>query len=122
MPGSHRQLERRLYVLRKTLPSVEETKAGQSPNEKQSLATFIDDHLEHEHSADEFEPLELPAGSCVLIDGFVVHESHENLSNKSRPAFTLHLVDMPEGVSWPAGNWLQPTADYQFPLLYDEQN
>lgn len=88
-----------------------------------------------------------PKGSCLLIDGLVVHRSDPNLSDKARPAYTFHIFD--QGYAhddyddddeqkilehqsktttskpkpkpkrqWDSLNWLQPTDQYSFPRLY----
>jgi len=59
-------------------------------------------------------PLEVPAGSLVLIHSAVVHFSHANSSENSRYAYSIHVVD---GTAvWDKENWLQrPTP---FPALY----
>jgi phytanoyl-CoA hydroxylase len=118
VPGSHRDLRRQRFVRKDSLATdAQSTELDRKAGSDSSLCTTVDEHLEQSYPPEAFVPLELPAGSCVLIDGFVVHESHENRSDRSRPAFTLHLVDLPEGVEWSAGNWLQPNDHYQFPLL-----
>lgn len=53
-----------------------------------------------------FVPLEVKAGSLVLIDGNLVHQSFENTSHKSRHAYSIHAVET-DGCSWAAENWLQ---------------
>jgi phytanoyl-CoA hydroxylase len=50
-------------------------------------------------------PLEVEAGSVILLHGLTPHMSHANTSPRSRHAYTLHIVD---GASaYPADNWLQ---------------
>ncbi|XP_044309129.1 phytanoyl-CoA dioxygenase domain-containing protein 1 isoform X3 [Varanus komodoensis] len=53
----------------------------------------------------------------VLIHGEVVHKSEHNYSEKSRHAYTFHLMEA-EGTTWTAENWLQPTPSLPFPPLY----
>jgi phytanoyl-CoA hydroxylase len=51
-------------------------------------------------------PLEVLAGSCVVLHGLLPHYSAPNRSAQSRQAYTLHAVD---GTShWSAQNWLRP--------------
>ena len=72
-----------------------------------------------ENGGTEFEPLddkpwpdqplkllEVPAGTLIILHGQLPHYSAANTSNRSRQAFTLHLVD--EDCHYPADNWLQP--------------
>jgi phytanoyl-CoA hydroxylase len=41
----------------------------------------------------QFIPLEMKAGSAILLHGHFLHKSEKNLSDKSREAYTFHLVD-----------------------------
>jgi phytanoyl-CoA hydroxylase len=49
--------------------------------------------------------LEVKAGTLVILHGQLPHYSAENTSNKSRQAFSLHLVD--DNCHYPKDNWLQ---------------
>jgi len=49
--------------------------------------------------------LEVPAGTMIILHGQLPHYSAANTSNRSRQAFTLHLVD--EACHYPADNWLK---------------
>lgn len=54
-------------------------------------------------------PAEVKAGTLVIFDGRAPHTSGANLSEKSRHAYTLHVID---GTShYPAENWLQRSAE-----------
>jgi phytanoyl-CoA hydroxylase len=61
-------------------------------------------------SGDATTPLEVPAGTLVIFDGRLPHASAPNRSERSRLAYTLHIV---EGrAAWSPLNWLQrPAAD-----------
>ena len=50
-------------------------------------------------------PVEAPAGSVVLFHGRAPHFSRANRSERSRHAYTLHLVDL--DAEYPPSNWLQ---------------
>lgn len=50
-------------------------------------------------------PLEAKKGTCVAINGLLPHGSHPNTSDRSRPAYTLHLID--GDAHYPSDNWLQ---------------
>ena len=66
---------------------------------------------------EEFVAAPVRKGSLVLIHGKVVHMSKANLSERSRNIYTFHLFDA--GTSeWSKENWLQPTEQLPFPLLY----
>ncbi|MDC9720850.1 MAG: phytanoyl-CoA dioxygenase family protein [Gammaproteobacteria bacterium] len=54
------------------------------------------------------ELLEVPAGTLIILHGQLPHYSAANTSDRSRQAFTLHLVD--DACDYPTDNWLQPTA------------
>jgi phytanoyl-CoA hydroxylase len=50
--------------------------------------------------------LEVPAGTLIILHGLLPHYSAANTSDKSRQAFTLHLID--DACDYPRDNWLQP--------------
>ena len=54
---------------------------------------------------EELVPLEVTKGSLILLHGLLPHRSHENRSNKSRHAYTLHVISA--NSKYPADNWLQ---------------
>lgn len=54
-------------------------------------------------------PLEVPAGTMVLLDGRLPHWSDVNRSPRSRHAYTLHCISA--AAEYPAWNWLQRPAD-----------
>uniref|UniRef100_A0A673TSP1 Phytanoyl-CoA dioxygenase domain-containing protein 1 n=1 Tax=Suricata suricatta TaxID=37032 RepID=A0A673TSP1_SURSU len=64
-----------------------------------------------------FVPTPVRRGALILIHGEVVHKSEQNLSDRSRHAYTFHLMEA-LGTVWSPENWLQPTAELPFPPLY----
>lgn len=56
-------------------------------------------------SADAFVPLPMKAGSILIFPGTFVHASDANLSDKSRNAYTFHVIS--GKARYPSGNWLQ---------------
>jgi phytanoyl-CoA hydroxylase len=52
---------------------------------------------------------EAKAGTLVIFDGRAPHLSGPNLSDNSRHAYTLHVID--KRSHYPAENWLQRSAD-----------
>ncbi|PON78786.1 Phytanoyl-CoA dioxygenase [Parasponia andersonii] len=52
----------------------------------------------------DFVPIEVKAGSLVVIHGDLIHRSLENESSKSRHAYGLHIIDT-EGCKWAQDNW-----------------
>jgi len=58
---------------------------------------------------DDLVALEAPAGTLVVLHGLVPHGSAPNTSERSREAFTLHVVD--RTARWSPDNWLRRGAD-----------
>lgn len=54
-------------------------------------------------------PAEAPAGTLVIFDGRTPHLSAANRSDKSRHAYTLHVID--RACRYPESNWLQRGDD-----------
>jgi phytanoyl-CoA hydroxylase len=54
-------------------------------------------------------PAEASAGTLVIFHGRAPHMSGPNPSDKSRHAYTLHVID--RACHWPAENWLQRSPD-----------
>jgi ectoine hydroxylase-related dioxygenase (phytanoyl-CoA dioxygenase family) len=69
-----------------------------------------------EYDLAAFDPLEVTAGTLVLLHGANVHYSAENASNVSRHSYTLHFVEA--GREWPADNWAQRPKDMPWEPLY----
>ena len=58
---------------------------------------------------EELVPLEVKKGTLILLHGLLPHRSLANRSEKSRHAYTLHVIS---GHSvYPANNWLQRSSD-----------
>ncbi|XP_063792571.1 phytanoyl-CoA dioxygenase domain-containing protein 1 isoform X2 [Pseudophryne corroboree] len=72
---------------------------------------------EQDYNDDRFVPVPVTKGSLVLIHGEVVHKSELNISPNSRHAFSFHVMES-ENSTWSPENWLQPTTELPFPLLY----
>lgn len=64
---------------------------------------------------DGLVPLEVPAGTLVILHGLLPHWSDVNRSPRSRHAYTLHCIEA--DVEWPAFNWLQRPAELPFRSL-----
>lgn len=65
-----------------------------------------------EFPTDEFVPLEVKRGTLILLHGHLPHYSSANLSDKSRHAYTLHLID--GNAYYPENNWLQRSENFPF--------
>lgn len=56
-----------------------------------------------------YVPLPAKRGTLILLHGLLPHLSGPNRSDKSRHAYTIHVVD--GACDYPASNWLQRPAD-----------
>lgn len=56
--------------------------------------------------ADGWVPLEVPAGTLVVLHGQLPHKSFANRSDRARPAYAVHFVD--GAAQWSDDNWLRP--------------
>ncbi len=54
---------------------------------------------------DQAIPLEVPQGTMVILHGKLPHMSEANRSNRTRHAYTLHLIEA--DADYPDWNWLQ---------------
>ena len=90
LPGGHRTSLRRRFVV--------------EPDRTTRFEVLDDEPLP---AADDprMVPLEAPAGSLVLLHGLLPHRSGPNRSDRSRHAYSVHLVEA--GARYPAENWLQ---------------
>jgi phytanoyl-CoA hydroxylase len=58
---------------------------------------------------EDLMPLEVSKGTLIVLHGLLPHRSHENKSERSRHAYTLHVIS---GKSvYPTNNWLQRSSD-----------
>ncbi|CAN7028388.1 unnamed protein product [Brassica oleracea var. botrytis] len=64
----------------------------------------------------DFVPIEMKAGSIIAIHGDLIHQSFENLSPKSRHAYSLHVVES-DGCKWAQDNW-KTRLSLSIPLNY----
>ena len=67
--------------------------------------TTFDPPMAEEFDLSKFTPLEMKAGSMVILHGNNIHFSKENTSAKSRHAYSVHYVEGTKDHSWPEGNW-----------------
>lgn len=61
---------------------------------------------------EQLEPHEVKKGSLIVLHPLLPHLSRENLSPKSRQAYTLHIMDA--SVEYPNSNWLQRSPEFPF--------
>lgn len=57
----------------------------------------------------EAVPIEVPAGTLVVLHGMLPHLSGPNRSAKSRHAYALHAIEA--GAFYPSDNWLRRSPD-----------
>jgi len=57
----------------------------------------------------DLEPVEVPAGTLVVLHGLLPHWSDVNRSERSRHAYSLHCIS--SSADYPWWNWLQRTED-----------
>ncbi len=69
-------------------------------NNKMTLKTLNNEPFEKTST-----PLEVTKGTLVILHGRLPHYSCENTSQKSRHAYTLHIID--GNCKYPNDNWLQ---------------
>ena len=61
------------------------------------------------YPVDQLVPLEAPVGTLVLLHGALPHASGPNGSDRSRHAYTLHVIE--GGSHYSPDNWLQRSPD-----------
>ncbi|XP_078282202.1 phytanoyl-CoA dioxygenase domain-containing protein 1 [Rhinoraja longicauda] len=86
-----------------------------SPQGEHPLIKFMGQ--EHNYPDDEFISAPVKKGGLILIHGQVVHKSALNTSDKSRHAYTFHIMESRD-CHWSEENWLQPTPELPFTPLY----
>jgi phytanoyl-CoA hydroxylase len=107
LPGGHRTSLRRRFV--RTRPPASDGRAG-------GPRTTFTVYDETPFAEDQMVPLEVQAGTLVVLHGLLPHRSGVNRSARSRHAYSLHVVEA--GAHYPADNWLQRRSDRPPPSLY----
>ena len=64
-----------------------------------------------------FVPLEVKAGTLVLLHSAFVHASFDNTTDEARHAYSVHVVEGGEGFTYPDYNWLQRPKDKWFNVI-----
>ena len=85
--------------------------------DKESKDLIIYDKPVPIYPASNFTSVPVPSGSLVLIHSQVVHRSDPNKSDKSRHAYTFHIIET-ENCEYSKDNWLQAPEGKPFPVLY----
>lgn len=68
-------------------------------------------------SQEDFIACPVKKGSLVVIHGLVIHQSESNRSDKSRYAYTFHVMET-LNVKYSPDNWLQLPEGEQFAPLF----
>lgn len=58
---------------------------------------------------EKLQPLEVKKGTLIVLHALLPHLSRENVSPRSRPAYTLHIIDA--WSDYPPSNWLQRSRE-----------
>jgi phytanoyl-CoA hydroxylase len=87
LPGGHRQGPRRRF-----------RRDGEG-------GTTFDEIDPTPYPEEGFMPLEVEAGTAIVLDGLLPHRSEPNCSDRSRHAYTVHVIE--RGADYSADNWLQ---------------
>lgn len=74
--------------------------------DKTSSELLIYDKSAPVFNQNQFVACPVKKGSLVLIHGLVVHQSEPNKSDKSRYAYTFHVMESKD-VKYSPDNWLQ---------------
>ncbi|XP_022124441.1 phytanoyl-CoA dioxygenase domain-containing protein 1 [Pieris rapae] len=64
-----------------------------------------------------FTPVPVSKGTCILLHGNVVHKSAHNSSDKSRHAYTFHIIERKDN-NFSQDNWLQEGKEAPFVNIY----
>ena len=59
-------------------------------------------------------PLEVGRGTLVILHRALIHFSNENVSEKARHAYSVHVIEGGEGFTYPSLNWLQRPESHPF--------
>jgi phytanoyl-CoA hydroxylase len=97
-PGGHRGPVRQRFV-----------RAGATDADGTSFEQLDPTPLPEPGEGGSLVPLEVEAGTLVVLHGRLPHWSGPNRSDRSRHAYSVHVID--GRAEYPAVNWLQRPAD-----------
>ena len=98
-PGGHRTALRKLFK-----------RAGTAVRDDSGGTEFAElDPTPLPSPPDELVPIEVPAGTLVVLHGLLPHWSDVNRSPKSRHAYSVHCISA--AADYPSWNWLQRPAN-----------
>ena len=97
-PGGHRTALRKLFK-----------RAGEAVHDDSAGTLFAElDPTPLPSPPDDLVPIEVPAGTLVVLHGLLPHWSDMNRSPKSRHAYSVHCISA--AADYPSWNWLQRPA------------
>ncbi len=91
------------------LPGLHTLQPKQRFRRKESGGTEMQIFDDTEFPTEKKIPLEVEKGTLVVIDGLLPHWSSANLSDTSRHAFTLHVIE--GSANYLDDNWLQRSSE-----------
>mmetsp|Transcript_22176 Transcript_22176/g.89744 ORF Transcript_22176/g.89744 Transcript_22176/m.89744 type:complete len:292 (-) Transcript_22176:337-1212(-) len=101
VPGSHRDpVEQRFAV----------TETGEKP--------AISGEPLRKYEEASWASLPMNEGDLILIHGAVLHRSAANRSQRTRLAYTFHIIESKDCL-WSPQNWLQRAPEAPFPSIFD---
>jgi len=120
LPGSHRRtpINKRFVRLPGGGTGFEEIEKPITPLDLQTEPTEESNELS---SASDYVLETCDAGTLVLIHGSVLHKSERNTSQRTRFAYTFHMIESAPRAHYDARNWLQPTESLPFSKLFGPQ-
>ena len=119
LPGSHRSnpIDKRFVRLPEGGTGFEEIKQPVTPLDLQNKTTDSETTKVSQGSNYILETCD--AGTLVLIHGSVLHKSERNTSQRTRFAYTFHMIESAPRVQYDSRNWLQPTESMPFSKLFE---
>ncbi|KAF8606271.1 phytanoyl-CoA dioxygenase [Ceratobasidium sp. AG-I] len=117
LPGSHRHtpINKRFVRLPEGGTGFEEIKEPITPLD---LQAETDEESKEIDSTSDYVLETCDAGTLVLIHGSVLHKSEKNTSQRTRFAYTFHMIESAPRAQYDARNWLQPTESMPFSKLF----
>lgn len=100
IPGSHKWPLLARYVKNKDQPGF-----GFTDLDGNTLQANEVEEMMKKWPEEKFVPLPMDKGSVIIFSGTLVHGSGPNLSDKSRNAYTFHVIS--GDALYPQDNWLQ---------------
>ncbi|XP_059059802.1 phytanoyl-CoA dioxygenase domain-containing protein 1 [Achroia grisella] len=105
-----------LWMARGSHKSGVHRRLTRNPNNDDKGA-LIYDRPEPVYPESSFTPVPVSKGTCILIHGHVVHKSAHNKSDKSRHAYTFHVIEK-QNNQYSPDNWLQEGPKAPFVNVY----